>query len=33
MMGFFNDLVAMRVMDLSANRVKNVSRKARRTAK
>ena len=33
MKGFFNDLVAARTLDLSMNRVKTMSRKARSTAK
>lgn len=32
-MGMFQDLVAIRVMDLENNRVKNVLRKARRAGK
>lgn len=31
--GFFNDLVAARMMDLDSSRVKSTSRKARRAAK
>lgn len=31
--GFFNDLVAARMMDLDSNRVKNTARKARRAVK
>ena len=33
MKGFFNDLVAARMLDLDQNRVKSMSRKARHTAK
>ncbi len=33
MKGYFNDLVAVRTLDLSANHIKTMSRKARRTAK
>ncbi len=33
MKGFFNDLVAARMLDLGQNRVKSMSRKARHTAK
>ena len=33
MKGFFNDLVAARMLDLDSDRVKSMSRKARRIAK
>ena len=33
MKGYFNDLVAVRTLDLNVNRVKTMSRKARRAAK
>ncbi len=33
MKGFFSDLVAARTLDLSASRIKTMSRKARRTGK
>lgn len=33
MKGFFNDLVAARMLDLDQNRVKSMSRKARHNAK
>ena len=33
MKGFFNDLVAARMMDLESSNVKTVARKARRSAK
>ncbi len=33
MKGFFNDLVAARMLDLDQSRVKSMSRKARRIAK
>ena len=33
MKGFFNDLVAARMLDLDQSRVKSMSRKARHTAK
>lgn len=33
MKGFFNDLVAARMLDLDQNRVKSMSRKARHIAK
>ena len=33
MKGYFNDLVAVRTLDLNANPVKTMSRKARRAAK
>lgn len=33
MKGFFNDLVAARMLDLEQNRVQTMARKARRTAK